>query len=266
MRSRANLSETMSMVFASPSYKTFFSLLSPPLRTACHEIDKFLFFSFSLSRLSPPALLFCQVLSYPILKPNLITILLQEHNLEAVDRLLTVTNLTKSSFLDRLFLRRQKHSSGIHASRLWYVDLDTWMAGTTGAGGAPPDVGAPPAGGANAAGGACSPEQRYSVVADDEQTHCALSGEKFDQFWDEDHQEWRYKDAKKLTAEEGASYGLEEGAIVLVSALGSGPQVAVVGAGPSDEEVKKEEEDEGQGADAKKEEDEGPAQKRIKRE
>ncbi|KAG7673283.1 hypothetical protein Ndes2526B_g03286 [Nannochloris sp. 'desiccata'] len=191
---------------------------------------------------------------------------IKEHNLEAVDRLLTVTNLTKSSFLDRLFLRRQKHSSGIHASRLWYVDLDTWMAGTTGAGGAPPDVGAPPAGGANAAGGACSPEQRYSVVADDEQTHCALSGEKFDQFWDEDHQEWRYKDAKKLTAEEGASYGLEEGAIVLVSALGSGPQVAVVGAGPSDEEVKKEEEDEGQGADAKKEEDEGPAQKRIKRE
>lgn len=194
---------------------------------------------------------------------------MQEHNPAAVDRLLTVTNLTKSSFLDRLFLRRQKHSSGIHASRLWYVDLDLWMAGTTGAGGAPP-AGVIAAAGTNATGGAPSPEQRYSVVADDEQPHCALSGEKFDQFWDEDHQEWRYRDAKKLTADEAASYGLKEGAIVLVSALGSGPQVAVVGAAAADQDVKKEEEkkeEEGQGADAKKEEEEQePAQKRVKRE
>jgi pre-mRNA cleavage complex 2 protein Pcf11 len=195
---------------------------------------------------------------------------LQEHNQAAVDRLLTVTNLTKSSFLDRLFLRRQKHSSGIHASRLWYVDLDLWMAGTTGSGAAPPP-GDVAGGGAHATGGAPSLEQRYSVVADDEQPHCALSGEKFDQFWDEDHQEWRYRDAKKLSAEEAASYNLAEGAIVLVSALGAGPPMAAVGAGVSGDQVKKEEkkvkEEIGQGADAKiEEEEEEPAQKRIKRE
>ena len=190
---------------------------------------------------------------------------MQEYNPAAVDRLLTVTNLTKSSFLDRLFLRRQKHSSGIHASRLWYVDLDMWMAGTTGVGGAPPaEAGTAAAGGGGDGtnAGAFSPEQKYSVVADDEQTHCALSGEKFDQFWDEDHQEWRYRDAKKLTAEEAANYGLEEGAIVLVSALGSGPQVAVVDTGDAGD-VKKEEEGAG---GAKKEEEEEPALKRVKRE
>ena len=133
---------------------------------------------------------------------------MQEHNPAAVERLLKVSNLTKSKFLDRLFLRRQKRNSGVHASRLWYVDLDTWMAGTTGAGGAPPgEAGGTGAGGGGASGGPggeISPEEGYSVVADDEQTHCALSGEKFDQFWDEDHQEWRYRDAKKLTADEAA--------------------------------------------------------------
>ena len=36
------------------------------------------------------------------------------------------------------------------------------------------------------------------------QTHCALSGEQFEQFWDEEHQEWRYRDAKALDAEEAA--------------------------------------------------------------
>lgn len=36
------------------------------------------------------------------------------------------------------------------------------------------------------------------------QTHCALSGEQFEQFWDEEHQEWRYRGAKALDAEEAA--------------------------------------------------------------
>ena len=36
------------------------------------------------------------------------------------------------------------------------------------------------------------------------QTCCALSGEAFEQFWDEGHQEWRYRGAKALDAEEAA--------------------------------------------------------------
>ena len=60
------------------------------------------------------------------------------------------------------------------------------------------------------------------------------------------------------------SYGLEEGAIVLVSALGTGPQVAIIG-GTAAGGLKKEEEER---ADAKKEEEEEkePARKRVKRE
>lgn len=50
-------------------------------------------------------------------------------------RLLRQTEATKSRFLDRKFLRRQQRAAGAaaRASRLWYVDLDTWMASTVGA-------------------------------------------------------------------------------------------------------------------------------------
>ena len=83
--------------------------------------------------------------------------------------------------------------------------MDTWLA--TGGGAAAPNTadGALNDGGMDG-GPALSSEQRCSVVADEEQTHCALSGERFDQFWDEDHQEWRYRDAKRLDAEEAAVY------------------------------------------------------------
>lgn len=120
-----------------------------------------------------------------------------------MDRLLGATARTRSSFLDRLFVRRQTREGGNRSSRQWYVDLDTWMAGTTGAGAPPPGE----AGGAGGAAGpaAPEPEQRHTVEADDEQTRCALSGERFEQFWDEDRQEWRYRDARRLDAEEAAA-------------------------------------------------------------
>ena len=91
------------------------------------------------------------------------------------------------------------------------MDLDTWIASTIGAGNALQQSTGGPSNGttaatAAAAAAAASPEQRFSVVADEEQTHCALSGERFDQFWDEDHQEWRYRDARRLADEEAARY------------------------------------------------------------
>lgn len=42
------------------------------------------------------------------------------------------------------------------------------------------------------------------MPVDESQTHCALSGERFQQSWEEQHQEWRYKDAKRLDADEAA--------------------------------------------------------------
>ncbi|KAI3437904.1 hypothetical protein D9Q98_000349 [Chlorella vulgaris] len=153
---------------------------------------------------------------------------IKECNPSAVARLLRQTEATKSRFLDRKFLRRQQRAAGAaaRASRMWYVDLDTWMASTVGA--LPGGMTAAGAGAAGRGAGqgeqqaavVAEPPQSHSVPVDDSQTHCALSGEQFEQFWDEEHQEWRYRDAKMLDSEEAASYGLQEGAIVLVSTLG----------------------------------------------
>jgi pre-mRNA cleavage complex 2 protein Pcf11 len=97
-----------------------------------------------------------------------------------------------------------------------------------------------------------------SVAADEEQTFCALSGEKFDLYWDEDHQEWRYRDAKRLNADEAGRYGLSEGALVLVSALSGAP--AVVTARPKAEDAKIDGHATKDGCTA----DEEPAAKRLK--
>jgi len=127
---------------------------------------------------------------------------LQENNPAAMARLLAVTQHTKSSFLDRKFLRKKQQSSNLRAVRLWYVDVDTWLAGTATSAEQPgSQAGAAKSGKRGADVQLAEPP---SVPADDEQTHCALSGEPFEQFWDEGHQEWRYRDAVKLTAEEAA--------------------------------------------------------------
>lgn len=95
----------------------------------------------------------------------------QEPNPSAVSRLLRQTEATKSRFLDRKFLRRQQKAGGAaaRASRLWYVDLDTWMASTVGAvpggGGASGAVGA----GRVAQQVAAAPPEKHSVPVDDAQ-------------------------------------------------------------------------------------------------
>ena len=47
-------------------------------------------------------------------------------------------------------------------------------------------------------------EEEVSVPADPDQTHCALSGEKFDSFWDDSRNEWRYQGTVALTAEQAS--------------------------------------------------------------
>ena len=51
---------------------------------------------------------------------------------------------------------------------------------------------------------ASAEQQEVSVPADDSQPVCALSGERFDTFWDDAREEWRYRDAISLTAEQAA--------------------------------------------------------------
>ena len=101
-----------------------------------------------------------------------------------------------------------------------------------------------------------------SVPVDDDQPRCALSGEKFDKFWHDDHQvvgkqnskaflckrkstirilfelpgeiwhsdvhltnlqEWHYKHAVRINAEDAANHGLTEGVLVLESTLVATP-------------------------------------------
>lgn len=47
-------------------------------------------------------------------------------------------------------------------------------------------------------------QQEVSIPADDSQPVCALSGERFDTFWDDTAEEWRFRDAVRLSAEQAA--------------------------------------------------------------
>ncbi|CAL5224399.1 g7081 [Coccomyxa viridis] len=74
--------------------------------------------------------------------------------------------------------------------------------------------------------------QEVSVPADDSQPVCALSGERFDTFWDDAREEWRYRDAISLTAEQAARYGVQPGTIVKVSCLSDTPASAAAAEEP----------------------------------
>ncbi len=47
-------------------------------------------------------------------------------------------------------------------------------------------------------------KEATSVPVDDAQPNCALSGERFETFWDDASDEWRYKDALRLDADQAA--------------------------------------------------------------
>lgn len=47
-------------------------------------------------------------------------------------------------------------------------------------------------------------EEPSSEPADELQLSCGLSGEKFESYWDEELEQWRYRDAKRVTGEEAA--------------------------------------------------------------
>ena len=55
-----------------------------------------------------------------------------------------------------------------------------------------------------------------SVVADETQTRCAISGEPFEAFWDEEDENWHYRGAVRLTRAVGR---VPAGALVLRSSL-----------------------------------------------
>ncbi|KAK9917508.1 hypothetical protein WJX75_005138 [Coccomyxa subellipsoidea] len=135
-----------------------------------------------------------------------------------VKELMACTAALRPRHLDRMFLhRRRTRGAGRRVlSQQWYVCADDWIAGTAA------DVQAAPAFFDLPVKDAVKKEA-MSVPVDDAQPNCALSGERFETFWDDASEEWRYRDAMRLDAEQAARYGLHEGVIVKVTALSAGP-------------------------------------------
>jgi len=55
-----------------------------------------------------------------------------------------------------------------------------------------------------------------SVSTDESQSHCAVSGERFETFWNDEEQEWHYKAAIMLENPLGSALA---GSLVLASAV-----------------------------------------------
>ena len=77
----------------------------------------------------------CSQATYPLLSTTLCPpygLLLcrreQDKNPGAVRRLLAATEASKGRDLDRKFVRRQRRSGSQRHSRMWFLDLDNWMA------------------------------------------------------------------------------------------------------------------------------------------
>lgn len=119
--------------------------------------------------------------------------IIKERNQSAINRLLSATRANQSVFLDNKFLKRKVRDNKTENSQMWYVDLDTWYKGTTMQDQQPESVSTK----RNADDSSNTPVM--SVPVDESQTECALSGEKFEKFWDDQLQEWRYLDAMQVT-------------------------------------------------------------------
>ena len=147
----------------------------------------------------------------------------EKNNQAAIDRLQASTAAYKSKFLDNKFLKRKLREGHAQNSQMWYLDLDTWYRGTmTSAGNdavGPADASDAPA---------TLPASLASVPADDHQTSCAVSGEKFEKRWDDELQEWRYIDVVRVDAGTARRLGVPDGSLVCASVLDSGDITAIV--------------------------------------
>ncbi|KAK9808534.1 hypothetical protein WJX73_005583 [Symbiochloris irregularis] len=128
------------------------------------------------------------------------------------DSTLTVAKLVESStalrakHLDQWYLkqRRLKDAGAANQSQHWFVDENTWLRGTTTDAKAAPDFYEEDQ----------EDEAEASEPVDDSQPNCGLSGEKFDIFWDDESEQWRYRDAKRLLGPEAVKYGVADGTLV----------------------------------------------------
>lgn len=132
-----------------------------------------------------------------------------------------IDRVALDAHMDWLHARRRRRKEG-KVSRKWFVDAAAWLKGLQtmaedvaasffGSGG----------GGDDKAGSVDDTarddvDESVSVPADESQKTCALSGEPFETFWNEDEQEWHYRGAVVLDRAVG---GAKKGSIVLARAV-----------------------------------------------
>jgi len=119
--------------------------------------------------------------------------------------------------LDLTHVRRRAKKSGLHACRSWFVDSSSWIRGA--AAEAADNTAAVFFEDGKRVEQARLAAQACSVVVDETQTHCALSGEPFETCWNAEAEEWHYKGAVVLTRGVGA---VPKGAYVLFTAVPKG--------------------------------------------
>mmetsp|Transcript_6460 Transcript_6460/g.12788 ORF Transcript_6460/g.12788 Transcript_6460/m.12788 type:complete len:375 (-) Transcript_6460:989-2113(-) len=138
-------------------------------------------------------------------------------NQAAISRLLNATRANQAAFLDNKFLKKKIYDGRKEHSRMWYLDIDTWYKGTTkneeDSSGRQGEVQVAPKDEA---------PRLTSVPVDENQTECAVSGEKFEKYWDEKEQEWRYLDVVRVTGAMSARLGVPEGSLVCASTVDFG--------------------------------------------
>jgi pre-mRNA cleavage complex 2 protein Pcf11 len=120
--------------------------------------------------------------------------------------------------MDWLHARRRRRKDG-KVCRKWFVDISSWLKGLkTMAEDAVNFFGGGPeaSGGVNDAISQDEVDENVSVPVDESQPACALSGEQFETFWNEQEQEWHYRGAIIL---ERAIGGAKKGSIVLARAV-----------------------------------------------
>lgn len=192
--------------------------------------------------------------SKPTYRPLTNEFIKDTKNQGAVDRLQVATAAQQSKFLDNKFLKRKIRENQTELSNMWYLDIETWYGTVTGSVEVDNETHCQPSLKPwldTVDASTQLPVELTSVPADDHQTACAVSGEKFDKYWDDTLQEWRYLDVARVDAVTARRLGVPDGSLVCVSVLDSDDIACIVTAATTNGTLP---------------DDGGPDAKRIKRE
>ena len=94
------------------------------------------------------------------------------------------SDLLRGKHLDAVFLRKRRQRNALQPSRGWYATLESWIAGTT----APAEADGAFFGDETAEASAREAVRSVPVALAGGAAECAISGERFEEFWDAESQ------------------------------------------------------------------------------